>query len=159
VPPNSQPPTPGQKPLSVMVERSLTLSVSSMAARSSSPLPSSALAHNPCSSGDNLTCSPTECGDIYWCGWAPRKAPLVLFLSSIGWVLCLWLPHGANDPSPTHVPIPDRSIPFPHRHARRVSNFIQTACGPYRHEAAYVGEARPRGMLPSHRGNGWRGRS
>ena len=27
----------------------------------------------------------------------------------------------------THVPIPDRSIPFPHRHARRVSNFIQTA--------------------------------
>ena len=27
----------------------------------------------------------------------------------------------------THVPMPDRSIPFPHRHARRVSNFIQTA--------------------------------
>ena len=27
----------------------------------------------------------------------------------------------------THVPIPDKSIPFPHRHARRVSNFIQTA--------------------------------
>ena len=26
----------------------------------------------------------------------------------------------------THVPIPDRSIPFPHRHARRVSNFIQS---------------------------------
>ena len=26
----------------------------------------------------------------------------------------------------TDVPIPDRSIPFPDRHARRVSNFIQT---------------------------------
>ena len=63
------------------------------------PLPSWALAHSPCSSGDNLTRSPTECGDIYWCGWAPRKAPLILFLSSIGCVLCLWVPHGQNDPS------------------------------------------------------------
>ena len=34
--------------------------------------------------------------------WCPRSLmnTFVFFLSSIGCVLCLWLPHGQNDPSP-----------------------------------------------------------
>jgi hypothetical protein len=53
----------------------------------------------------------------------------------------------------THVPIPDRSIPFPHRHARRVSNFIQITAWPrlkrQRQSSRRVGK-------PGRRGRSWK---